>query len=398
MKNFSKRLPRLGTENAFSVIGKAKKFEEEVLKPEGKHLIYLQIGEPGFNTPDNINQAAINAVKDNQTHYTATPGIGALREAVAKKVSRETGGSYAAEDVVVVSGAKPVIFYMLNALIDPGDEVIIPNPAFPIYGSVTEYLGGTVVPLPLHEENDFNPDITELKKSITPKTKLIILNSPQNPTGGVFSEEIIRQIAEVAINNDLWVLSDEIYNEMVHDGKHFSVAGLPGMALRTVVLNGCSKTYAMTGYRIGWGVTKNKEMTAALERFACNDTSCPTAISQYAALEAVTGPQEDVQKMLVEYKKRRDLIVKLVNEVPGMKCHSPKGAFYLMVNVRELLDKLGTTAAELCDRLMKEANVLILPGTVFGHFGEDYVRFSYVSTEENIIEGMSRIKKFVESL
>src|SRR3989344_2522295 len=398
MKNFSKRLPRLGTENAFSVIGKAKKFEEEVLKPEGKHLVYLQIGEPGFNTPDNINQAAIKAVKDNQTHYTATPGIGPLSEAVAKKVSRETGGSYVAEDVVVTSGAKPIIFYMLNALIDPGDEVIIHNPAYPIYGSVTEYLGGTGVPLRLREENDFNPDMAELKKSITPKTKVIVLNSPQNPTGGVFSEKIIREVAQVAIDNDLWVMSDEIYSEMVHDGKHFSIAGIPGMAERTVFSSGCSKTYAMTGYRIGWGVTKNKEMTAAMERFACNDTSCPTAVSQYAALEAVSGPQEDIQKMLVEYKKRRDLLVKLVNEVKGMKCHSPKGAFYLMVNVRELLDKLGITAAELCDRLMKEANVLILPGTVFGVFGEDFVRFSYVSTEENIIEGMKRIKQFVESL
>ena len=391
-------MPRLGTENAFAVIGKAKKFEEDVLKPEGKRLIYLQIGEPGFNTPDNINQAAINAIRDNQTHYTATPGIGALREAVAKKVSRETGGSYVAEDVVVTSGAKPIIFYMLNALIDPGDEVIIPNPAYPIYGSVTEYLGGTVMPLRLREENDFNPDIAELKKSVTPKTKVIVLNSPQNPTGGVFSEKIIREIAQIAIDNDLWVMSDEIYSEMVHEGKHFSIAGISGMAERTVFSSGCSKTYAMTGYRIGWGVTKNKEMTAAMERFACNDTSCPTAVSQYAALEAVSGPQEDIQKMLVEYKKRRDLLVKLVNEVKGMKCHSPKGAFYLMVNVRELLDKLGITAAELCDRLMKEANVLILPGTVFGVFGEDFVRFSYVSTEENIIEGMARVKKFVESL
>src|SRR3989344_461799 len=273
MKNFSTRLPRLGTENAFAVIGKAKKFEEDVLKPEGKRLIYLQIGEPGFNTPDNINQAAINAIRDNQTHYTATPGIGALREAVAKKVSRETGGSYVAEDVVVTSGAKPIIFYMLNAIIDPGDEVIIPNPAFPIYGSVTEYLGGTVVPLPLHEENDFNPDITELKKSLTPKTKLIILNSPQNPTGGVFSEESIRAIAEIAKENDLWVLSDEIYSEMVHEGRHFSITSVPGMPERTVILNGCSKTYAMTGWRIGWGGTKNKEMAAALEQFSCNEIS-----------------------------------------------------------------------------------------------------------------------------
>ena len=398
MKNFSKRLPRLGTENAFSVIGKAKKFEEEVLKPEGKHLVYLQIGEPGFDTPTNITEAGIKALKEGATHYTPTPGIPELRSAVAKKTGGYTGVAYEAEDVVVVSGGKPIIFYTINALIDAGDEVIIFNPSYPIYESVTEYLGGKVVPIHLREENDFNPDIGELAKSITSKTKLIVVNTPENPTGGVFTEENVRAIAKLAIENDLWVLADEIYNEMVHEGEHFSIASIPGMAERTVILNGCSKTYAMTGWRIGWGVTKNKEMAAALEQFSCNDISCPAAMTQYAALEAITGPQDEVRKMLAEYRKRRDLLVKLVNEVPGMKCHSPKGAFYLMVNVRELLDKLGTTAAELCDRIMREANVLILPGTVFGHFGEDYVRFSYVSTEENIVEGMTRIKKFVESL
>ncbi|MEK7190191.1 MAG: pyridoxal phosphate-dependent aminotransferase [Patescibacteria group bacterium] len=398
MKKFSRRMSHLGTENAFSVIGKAKKFEEEVLKPQGKHLIYLQIGEPGFNTPENINQAAIRAIKDNQTHYTPTPGVAKLREAVARKAQKETGVPYLPEDVVVTSGAKPIIFYMINALIEKGDEVIIPNPAFPIYGSVAEYLGGKVVPLPLREENNFNLNIKEVKKAITSKTKLIVLNSPQNPTGGVFTEKIIREVAKLAKQHDLWVLSDEIYSEMVHEGKHFSITSVKGMGERTVLLNGCSKTYAMTGYRIGWGITKNKEMALALERLACNDTSCPNAVAQYAALEAITGPQKEVKVMLKEYKKRRDLIVKLVNKIDGMKCHSPKGAFYLMVNMRELLEKLEISTYELCDRIMKEANVLILPGPVFGKFAEDFVRFSYVSTEKNIIEGMARIKKFVESL
>jgi aspartate aminotransferase len=224
-----------------------------------------------------------------------------------------------------------------------------------------------------------------------------VLNTPQNPTGAVFEEETIKEIAKIAKENDLWVLSDEIYSEMVHDGKHFSIASMDGMSERTVILNGCSKTYAMTGYRIGWGVTKNKEIVQALEKFATNDTSCPNAMAQYAALEALTGPQEEVQGMLREYKKRRDLIVKLVNEIPGMKCHSPAGAFYLMVNVRGLLDKLKISAPELCDRIMKEAHVLILPGSVFGNFADDFVRFSYVSTEENIVEGMSRIKKWIEA-
>ncbi|KKT19717.1 MAG: Aspartate aminotransferase [Candidatus Nomurabacteria bacterium GW2011_GWB1_43_7] len=390
-------MSHLGTENAFSVIGRAKKFEEEILKPQGKRLIYLQIGEPGFDTPENINQAAIRAIKENRTHYTPTPGIPELRQAVAKKISRETGTSYLPEDVVVTAGAKSIIFYTINALIDEGDEVVIPSPAYPIYGSVAEYLGGKVVPLRLKEEGDFNLDIEEFKKSITPRTKLIILNSPQNPTGAVFKKETIEKVAEIAKKYDLWVLSDEIYGEIVHDGEHFSIASVEGMSERTIILNGCSKTYAMTGYRIGWGVTKNKEMAQALEKLACNDVSCANAIAQYAALEALEGPQAEVKNMLKEYRKRRDLLVKLVNEIKGMKCHSPEGAFYLMVNVRELLDKMNISVEELCDRIMKEANVLILPGSVFGRYGEDFVRFSYVSTEEDIIEGLARIKKFVES-
>ena len=398
MKQFSKIIPNLGTENAFSVIEKAKKFEREVLKPKGKNLIYLQIGEPSFDTPKNINQATIEAVKNNKTHYTPTLGIPELREAVAKKISSYTKINYKKEDVIITAGAKPIIFYMLNALVDEGDEIIIPNPAFPIYGSVTEYLGGKVVPLELKEENNFCLDIKELKKKITKKTKLIILNSPQNPTGAVFDEKLIREVAKIAKQNDLWVLSDEIYNEIIHKGKHFSIASIPGMSERTVILNGTSKTYAMTGYRIGWGVTKNKEMLATLERLACNDTSCANSLAQYAALEAVVGPQKEVVRMTNEYKKRRDLLVKLINDIPGVKCHSPEGAFYLMVNVRKIIDKLNITAEELCDRIMKKANVLILPGTVFGDFGEDFVRFSYVSSEENIKNGVAQIKKYISSI
>lgn len=398
MKSFSKRMPNLGTENAFSVIGKAKKFEAEVLKPQGKSLIYLQIGEPGFDTPKNINDAAIAAVNDNQTHYTPTTGIPALREAVAIISSEYSAVPYEASDVIVVPGGKPVMFYMLNALIDEGDEVIVPNPSYPIYGSVTQYLGGKMVPIQLKEENGFNFSADELRSLITPKTKMIIINSPQNPTGGVYTKELIEEIAQIAIENDLWVLSDEIYDRMVHEGEHVSITSVPGMQERTVVLNGCSKTYAMTGYRIGWAVTKNKEMAEYIEKLACNDVSCTNTIAQYAALEAINGPQDQVDYMLEEYKKRRDLMVSIVNEIPGMRCHSPKGAFYLMVNVRELLDKFSITAEELADRIMKEAHVLILPGTVFGLFGDDFVRFSYVSTEDDIKEGLSRIKTFIESI
>lgn len=398
MRPFSKRIPRLGTENAFSVIGKAKKFEEEFLKPKGENLIYLQIGEPSFDTPENINNATIKAILNGKTHYTPTPGIPELREVVAKYMSKYTGVDYQKEDIVITAGAKPVMFYMINALIDEGDEVIIPNPAYPIYGSVTEYLGGKVIPIQLKEENNFNLDVEELRNKITPKTKLIVLNSPQNPTGAIFDEQTIREVAKIAIENDLWVLSDEIYNEIIHDGKHFSIASVEGMSERTVVLNGVSKTYAMTGYRLGWSAIKNKDMSGAIEKLSCNDVSCPNSITQYAVIEALTGPKTEIEKMIKEYRKRRDLLVGLAKEVPGMKCHLPQGAFYLMVNVKEIIEKLGITVEELCDKIMREAHVLILPGTVFGNFGENFVRFSYVSSEENIKKGMLQIKEFISSV
>jgi len=398
MKPFSERMPRLGTENAFSVINKAKKFEKEVLAPKGEKLIYLQIGEPGFDVPKNINDAAVKAIEKNMTHYTPTAGIPELRKAVAEYSSKNACVNYEAEDVVIVPGGKPVMFYMLNALIDPGDEVIIPMPGYPIYGSVTEYLGGKVVPIALHEENDFNFTSEDLKKLITKKTKVIIINTPQNPTGGVYTKQLIEEIAELAIKHDLWVLSDEIYDRIVHEGEHFSITNIEGMPERTVLLNGCSKTYAMTGYRIGWAVTKNKEMAKYIEQLACNDVSCTNTMTQFAALEAITGPQDSVDEMVIEYKKRRDLMVKLVNEIPGMHCKSPKGAFYLMVNVKQILDKLDISAGKLCDRIMEEAHVLILPGICFGQYGENFVRFSYVSTEANIKDGLAKIKKFIESI
>ncbi|MBT5015866.1 pyridoxal phosphate-dependent aminotransferase [Candidatus Peregrinibacteria bacterium] len=394
MKPFSKRMPHLGTENAFAVITKAKKFERE----SGINLVYLQIGEPGFDTPDNIKQATIKAIEGNETHYTPTPGIPTLRQAIADLTSENACVKYEPTDVVVVPGGKPVMFYLMSALLDEGDEVIIPNPSYPIYGSVTEYLGGKVVPIQLKEENDFNFTIEALEAKITDKTKLIMVNSPQNPTGGVYTRELLEGIAKLAVKHDLWVLSDEIYDRMVHDGEHVSITSFEGMPERTVVLNGCSKTYAMTGYRIGWSVCKNQQMTAYIEQLACNDTSCTNTMAQYAALEAITGPQDQVEYMLEEYKKRRDLMVELVNNIPGMSCHSPKGAFYLMVNVREILDKFDITSAELCERIMREAHVLILPGTVFGLFGEDLVRFSYVSSEEDIRDGLTKIKKYIESV
>ncbi|MBP9717846.1 pyridoxal phosphate-dependent aminotransferase [Candidatus Gracilibacteria bacterium] len=398
MKPFSQRIPRLGTENAFSVISKANKFETEVLKPQGKKLVRLQIGEPAFDTPEHVKQAGIDAIKANQTHYTAAPGIMDFRKIIAEVTSKKTGVNYVGEDVVVMSAAKSVMFHMINALIDPGDEVIVPNPGFPIYESVVNYLGGTSVPLPLLEEKEFNFSLEDLKKLITPKTKMIIINTPQNPTGGVLTKETLEEMAKLCVEHDLWVLSDEIYDEIVYEGEHISITKFPGMAERTVILNGCSKTYAMTGWRLGWAVTKNAEMAATLEKLVINDVSCAPAMVQFAGMAALTGPQDAVAMMKAEYKKRRDLLVTLNSEVPGFSCKSPKGAFYLFVNVKPILEKLKVNSSEFADMIMREAHVLVLPGTAFGAHGEGYIRYSYVSSEADINEGMRRIKDYVSSI
>lgn len=397
MKPFSQRMPRLGTENAFSVISKAQKFEKEVLTPQGKKLIYLQIGAPSFNTPDNIKQAGVKAIQENKTHYTPSPGIPKFRQIIAEKTSEETGVAYEEADVVIMPGAKPVMFHMINALIDPGDEVIIPNPGFPIYESVVNYLGGTSIPLPLLEEKEFNFSLDDLKKLITLKTKMIIINSPQNPTGGVLTEETLAGMAKLCVERDLWVLSDEIYSKIIYEGTHRSITNFPRMAERTVLLNGCSKTYAMTGWRLGWAVTKNRQMAQYLEQLIINDVSCTAAMVQAAGMEALTGPQDAVEMMRREYQKRRDLLVSLVNDIPGMSCRTPKGAFYLFVNVKPILEKLKMNSSQFADAVMKEAHVLILGGTAFGAHGEGYIRFSYVSSEEDIKEGLRRMKEWIMS-
>lgn len=398
MKPFAKRMQNLGTENAFSIISKARKFEREVLAPKGENLIYLQIGEPAFDTPQHIKDACVKALKENKTHYTPAPGIPELRQIIAEKTSPRSCVKYEMEDVVVMPAAKAVIFHSLNALIEPGDEVIIPNPGFPIYESVVNYLGGTSVPLPLLEEKDFNFSLEELTKLITSKTKLIIINSPENPTGGVLTKEILEGIAKLALKHDLWVLSDEIYDNIIYEGGHISITSFEGMPERTVILNGCSKTYAMTGWRLGWAVTKNQRMAQYLEQLIINDVSCAAAMVQYAGIAALTGPQDSVTMMKEEYKKRRELLVSLVNDVPGMSCRLPKGAFYLFVNVKPILKKFTINSSEFADMLMKNAHTVVLPGTAFGKYGEGYIRFSYVSSETDIKEGMKRIKNYLLQL
>ncbi|MFA6305579.1 MAG: pyridoxal phosphate-dependent aminotransferase [Candidatus Gracilibacteria bacterium] len=395
---YSKRLASLGTEDAFSIIAVAKKFEKENLTPKGEKLIFMQIGEPAFDTPENIKQAGIKAIQDNKTHYGPPSGLPELREAVAKYSTKQTGTQYAMDDVTIHSGAKPGIFYTINAVVDEGDEVIIFDPAWPIHFSPVKYLGGKPVFIELKEELGFNPDIEEVKKAITPRTVMMIVNTPANPTGGVFSEQTLEALAKIAVENNLWVISDEIYDRIVHEGEHKSITKYPGMDERTILINGSSKTWAMTGWRMGWSVTKNPELRKKIEQIQINDTSCPPTMNQLAALEAVSGPQEEVEKMRAAYKQKRDLLVQLVNEIPGFSAKTPKGAFYLFANVKPLCEKLGINSSALQKKIMEEAHVLLLPGGGFGPHGEGYIRFSYVGTEADLQEGCRRLKEWASKI
>jgi aspartate/methionine/tyrosine aminotransferase len=400
MRKFTPRLQKLGTEDAFSVMAKAKKFEKEELEPKGDRLIYLQIGEPAFDTPKNIKKAAITAIKENKTHYTPPPGIPEVRKAIADYETEATGTKYELDDVVIHAGAKPCIFYTINAVVDPGDEVLIFDPAWPIYASVTNYLGGTPVFVPLKEELGFQPDMKDVRASISDKTVMMIINTPSNPTGGVFSEETLRELAKIAVEKDIWVISDEIYDHILFEGKHVSITNFPGMPERTVVLNGASKTFAMTGWRMGWSVTKNAEMKGHIEHIQINDVSCPATMNQLAVLEAVSGKKSPkaVEEMRLEYLRKRDLITSLVNEVPGLHANVPKGTFYLFTNAKPLCEKLKVNSKELADKIMREAHTLVLHGSGFGPHGEDFIRFSFVGSDENIREGIRRIKEWAEKL
>jgi aspartate aminotransferase len=397
---FSKRLPNIGTEDAFSILAVAKKFERAELTPQGKNLVYLQIGEPAFNTPKNIKKAGIKAIKNDHTHYSPPSGLKETREAVAKYESECTGTEYSWEDVTIHSGAKPGIFYTINAVVDEGDEVLIFDPAWPIYASGTSYLGGKPVFVELKEELGFQPDTEETRNAITDRTVMMVVNTPANPTGGIFSEETLRKLAEIAVEHNLWVISDEIYNKIIYEDKHRSISTFPGMAERTIVCNGASKTFAMTGWRMGWSLTKNEEMRKAIWQLQINDTSCPPTMNQMAITEATIGQKTPaaVEAMRQKYLTRRDLLVSLVNEIPGLSAKPPKGAFYLFANAKPLCEKLGLNSKQLQDKIMREAHVLLLFGSGFGPHGEGYLRFSYVSSEEDLREGCRRIKEWAEKL
>jgi aspartate/methionine/tyrosine aminotransferase len=387
--HIAKRMQRLGTETAFLVLAKAK-----ALEAQGKHVVHLEIGEPDFDTPANIKAAAKKALDDGFTHYGPAPGLPDLRSAVARHMNERLGVTYSPNQVVVTPGGKPIMFFTILACVDEGDEVIYPNPGFPIYESVINFLGGKAVPLPLREEKQFRFDIEELKRLISPRTRMLIINSPQNPTGGILTGDDLQQIAALAVKHDLIVLSDEIYSRIVYDGfRHVSIATMPGMAERTVLLDGFSKTFAMTGWRLGFGLMP-EELARLVSQLQINSNSCTASFTQMAGVEALTGQQQDVARMVAEFKRRRDVIVDGLNAIPGFRCHKPLGAFYVFPNI----SGTGKSSKFLAEYLLDEAGVACLSGTAFGAFGEGYLRFSYANSVENIMIALDRVQKAVGSL
>jgi aspartate aminotransferase len=382
------RMSRLGTETAFEVLARAKQLEAQ-----GKEIVHLEIGEPDFDTPRNITDAAIKALNEGWTHYNPSAGLPDMRETIAQYISKTRNIKVNRDQVVVTPGAKPIMFFSILALVNEGDEVIYPNPGFPIYESVIQFVGAKAVPIQLREENDFRLDTDELKKLVTSKTKLIVINSPQNPTGGILTQDDLKTIADIAMSRDIMVLADEIYSRIIYEGEHHSISTFPGMQERTIILDGFSKTYAMTGWRLGYGVMR-EDLAALIAKLQTNSNSCTASFTQRAGIEALTGPQNEVSRMDAEFKKRRDVIVEGLNAIPRISCKTPKGAFYVFPNVK----KIGWEAKKLADHILNEGGVAALAGTSFGKFGEGYIRLSYANSIENIKKGLSQIEKTLEKI
>ena len=382
----AKRMSRLGTETAFEVLVRARALERQ-----GRHIIHLEIGEPDQDTPANIVEAAVDALHQGATHYGPSAGLPDLREAIAGDVAKSRGIKVSADEVVVVPGGKPIIFFTILAFIEEGDEVIYPNPGFPIYESMINFVGGKAVPVHLREDRDFRLDVDELAKDITDRTKLIIINSPQNPTGGVMTKEDVQDLAAAIGDRDIMVMSDEIYSRLLFEGEHFSIASVDGFKERTIILDGFSKTYAMTGWRMGYGVMR-PDLAAHISRLVTNSNSCTATFTQVAGIEALRGDQGEVEKMRQEFQRRRDLFVNGINQVKGFSCRLPKGAFYTFPNVKQT----GRTSKKLADALLEEAGVAGLSGTAFGAFGEGYLRFSVANSIENIEIALDRIDQWAK--
>jgi aspartate/methionine/tyrosine aminotransferase len=374
----------LGTETAFEVLAKAKALEKQ-----GKDVVHLEIGEPDFDTPKNIKEAASKALNSGYTHYVPSAGIPELREAIAAYISKTRNIKTEADEVVVTPGGKPIMFFAILACVNPGEEVMYPNPGFPIYESVVNFVGAKAVPLPLKEENDFRLDLEDFKKKISRKTKMIILNSPENPTGGVLTRDDLKTIADcIGDRDDVLVLSDEIYSRIIYEGKHESIASLPGMKDKTIILDGFSKTYAMTGWRLGYGVMR-KDLAQKVAQLMTNSNSCTCAFVQMAGVEALKGPQIEPERMVEEFRKRREVIVTGLNKIQGITCKKPHGAFYVFPNITGT----GMDCRKLGDYLLNEAGVAVLPGTSFGKYGEGYLRLSFANSIENIKKALDRIDK-----
>jgi aspartate/methionine/tyrosine aminotransferase len=384
----AERIEGIGTETSFEAAARAR-----ALEATGRHVIHLEIGEPDFDTPANIRRAAARALEDGFTHYGPPTGLPALREAIAADATRRKGFDVSPDRVIVTPGAKPIMFYALLALAGPGDEVVYPDPGFPIYESMTRFVGATPVPIVLREENEFRLDTDELRRLVSPRTRLVIFNSPQNPTGSVLTKEDIEAIAAIAVERDVVVLADEIYGRILYEGAHHSIAALPGLADRTIVLDGFSKTYAMTGWRLGYAIVP-EPLVLPFSRLIINSVSCTASYSQIAAVEALTGPQDSVDAMVREFRTRRDLIVEGLNEIDGIRCLEPDGAFYVFPNV----SGTGMDGARFADRMLHEGGVSVLAGTAFGSSGVDHVRISYANSQENIREALRRIEGVVAGI
>ena len=386
---FAKRMETLGTETAFEVLAKAKALEKQ-----GKDVVHLEIGEPDFDTPKNVKEAAIKALNAGYTHYGPSAGIPELRETIAQYISKTRGIKADPDEVVVTPGAKPIMFFSILALVNPGEEVLYPNPGFPIYESVVNFVGAKPVPIPLKEENDFRLDPEYVEEKITKKTKMIILNSPENPTGGVLTIDDLKAIADcISDRDDVFVLSDEIYSRIIYEGTHESIASLPGMKEKTILLDGFSKTYAMTGWRLGYGVMR-KDLAQKVAQLQTNSNSCTCTFTQIAGIEALKGSQAEPERMDAGFKKRREVIVSGLNDIKGITCKKPRGAFYVFPNITGT----GMNCRELGDYLLKEAGVAVLSGTSFGKYGEGYLRLSFANSIGNIQKALDRISKAVEKL
>jgi aspartate aminotransferase len=382
----ARRMSRLGTETAFEVLNKARALERQ-----GKSIVHLEIGEPDFDTPVNVIEAGVEALHQGWTHYGPAAGLPELRQTIAEYVSRTRGVKVVPEEVVVVPGGKPIIFFTIMALIDEGDEVIYPNPGFPIYESMIHYVGGKALLTQLREDRDFSVDVDELASLITDRTKLIILNSPHNPTGGVMQRRDVEQLAKVIGDRNILVLSDEIYSRLLFEGEHFSMMSVPGMQERTILLDGFSKTYAMTGWRMGYGVMR-ADLAAHITRLMINSNSCTASFTQIAGIEALRGDQTSVDHMCAEFKHRRDVFVAGLNKIKGFSCRMPKGAFYVFPNIT----KTGWKSKPLADALLEQAGVAALSGTAFGEFGEGYLRFSVANSLENLQQALERIDQWAK--